>query len=80
MPYAIQLACLAMGLSVDEAFRAATVGAAKSLRRDDIGHLGVGAWGDLAVLDAAHEADVIAHLGGRDVRATVVGGVVHAHS
>ena len=26
MPYAIQLACLAMGLSVDEAFRAATLG------------------------------------------------------
>ncbi len=40
MPYAIQLACLAMGLSVDEAFRAATLGAARSLRRDDVGHLG----------------------------------------
>ncbi len=63
MPYAIQLACLAMGLSVDEAFRAATLGAAHSLRRDDVGHLGVGAWGDLAVLDAEHEADVVAHLG-----------------
>ena len=65
MPCAIQLACLAMGLSVAEAFRAATVGAAHSLRRDDVGHLGVGAHGDLAVLDAEHEADVVAHLGGR---------------
>jgi imidazolonepropionase len=78
MPYAIQLACLAMGLSVDEAFRAATLGAAHSLRRADVGHLGVGAWGDLAVLAAEHEADVVAHLGGRPVTTTVVGGVVAA--
>ena len=79
MPYAIQLACLAMGLSVDEAFRAATLGAAHSLRRDDVGHLGVGAHGDLALLDAEHEADVVAHLGGRPVRATVVGGALVSH-
>ena len=75
MPYVIQLACLAMGLSVQEAFRAATLGAAHSLRRDDVGHLALGAWGDLAVLDAAHEADLVAHLGGRAVRRTVVGGL-----
>lgn len=78
MPYAIQLACLAMGLSVDEAFRAATLGAARSLRRHDVGHLGEGAWGDLAVLDAEHEADVVAHLGAHAVRRTVVGGTVVA--
>jgi imidazolonepropionase len=76
MPYAVQLACLAMGLSVAEAFRAATLGAAHSLRRDDVGHLDDGAHGDLAVLDAAHEADVVAHLGGRPVTTTVVGGGV----
>ena len=75
MPYAIQLACLAMGLSVAEAFRAATVGAAHSLRRDDVGHLGVGAHGDLVVLAAEHEADVVAHLGGHAVTSTVVGGL-----
>lgn len=78
MPYAVQLACLAMGLSVDEAFRAATLGAARSLRRDDVGHLAVGARGDLAVLAAEHEADVVAHLGGRAVSHTVVGGVLAA--
>ena len=77
MPYAMQLACLAMGLSVEEALRAATLGAAHSLRRDDVGHLGVGAHGDLAVLAAEHEADLVAHLGGRAVTATVVGGVPH---
>lgn len=76
MPYTVQLACLAMGLSVDEAFRAATLGAAHSLRRDDVGHLGAGARGDLVVLAAEHEADVVAHLGGPAVRATVIGGAL----
>jgi imidazolonepropionase len=75
MPYVIQLACLQMGLSVAEAFRAATLGAAHALRHADRGHLGVGACGDLVVLDAEHEADLVAHLGGRPVRRTVVGGV-----
>src|SRR4029078_3301632 len=37
MPYAVQLACLAMGRSLAEAIRAATLGAARSLRRDDGG-------------------------------------------
>jgi imidazolonepropionase len=74
MPYAIQLACLAMGLSVDEAFRAATLGSAHSLRRSDVGHLSVGARADLAVLTAEHEADVVAHLGAPAVARTVLGG------
>jgi imidazolonepropionase len=75
MPYVIQLACLAYGMPVAEAFEAATLGSAKALRRDDVGHLGVGARGDLAVLDVEHEADLVAHLGARPVRVTVVGGV-----
>jgi imidazolonepropionase len=76
MPYAIQLGCLAYGLSVEEAFRAATVGAAAALRRTDVGHLAVGAQGDVAVLNADHEADLVAHLGVRPVNNTVVGGTV----
>lgn len=75
MPYVIQLACLAFGMSVDEAFRAATLGSAAALRRDDVGHLGIGARGDVAVLGAEHEADVVAHLGAPAVTATFVGGV-----
>lgn len=78
MPYAIQLACLLLGLSVEEAFRAATLGAARSLRLDDAGHLAVGARGDLAILDAEHEADLVAHLGARPVAATVVAGNVES--
>jgi imidazolonepropionase len=74
MPYAVQLACLAMGLPVGEALRAATLGGAAALRRPDIGHLGVGARGDLAVLAAEHEADLVAHLGTNVVDRTVVDG------
>jgi imidazolonepropionase len=77
MPYAIQLACLGMGLDVDEALRAATLGGAKALRRDDVGWLGPGARGDLVVLNSDSEIDVAAHLGARAVRQTVIAGQVH---
>lgn len=76
MPYVIQFGCLAYGLTVEEAFRAATLGSAAALRRDDVGHLGVGAWGDLAVLEAEHETDVVAHLGAGPVRHTIVCGAM----
>jgi imidazolonepropionase len=74
MPYAVQLACLAMGMPVGEALRAATLGGAAALRRTDIGHLGAGARGDLVVLAAEHEADLVAHLGTNVVDRTVVDG------
>lgn len=74
MPYAVQLGCLGMGLGVDEALAAATLGGAKALRRDDVGHLGVGARGDLVVLTSDHEADVVAHLGAAAARAVVSAG------
>lgn len=74
MPYAVQLACLAMGLSVETALRAATLGGAQALRRSDAGHLGLGARGDLSVLASDHEADLAAHLGMNPVIRTVVGG------
>ncbi len=76
MPYAVQLACLGMGLEVDEALRAATLGGAAALCRGDVGQLGLGARGDLVVLASDHEADLVAHLGAPAVTATVVGGVV----
>jgi imidazolonepropionase len=75
MPYVIQLGCLEFGMSVSEAFAAATLGAAAALRRTDVGQLAPRARGDLAVLAAEHEADLVAHLGARPVSVTVVGGV-----
>ena len=52
MPFVIALAVREMGLSPGQALYAATAGSARSLRRDDIGRLQVGARADLAVLDA----------------------------
>jgi imidazolonepropionase len=52
MPFAIALAVREMGLTPGQAVFAATAGAAKSLRRTDIGHIAVGGRADLTVLDA----------------------------
>jgi imidazolonepropionase len=52
MPFVIALAVRELGLTPTEALHAATAGAARALRRDDIGHLAVGARAHLAVLDA----------------------------
>jgi imidazolonepropionase len=75
MPYAMQLACLAMGLDAETVLRAATLGGATALRRDDVGHLGIGARADLAVVDGEHEVDLLAHLGVNGINRTVVDGV-----
>jgi imidazolonepropionase len=52
MPFCIALAVREMGMTPTEALRAATAGGAASLRRTDIGHLGIGARADLVILDA----------------------------
>jgi imidazolonepropionase len=52
MPFCIALAVREMGLTPAEALRAATLGGAAALRRDDVGHLRPGARAALAVLAA----------------------------
>jgi len=52
MPFMIALAVRELGMTPAEALWAATAGSAQSLRRADIGHLGVGARADFAVLEA----------------------------
>jgi imidazolonepropionase len=52
MPFCIAVAVRDMGMTPAEAVWAATAGGAAALRRDDVGHLRVGARGDLVVLDA----------------------------
>lgn len=74
MVEAVRLACLLLRLSPLEALEAATAGGAAALRRTDVGHLGIGARGDLAVCAEAHEVDLVTHIGSRPVTATVVGG------
>ena len=52
MPFCIAVAVRDMRMTPAEALLAATRGGAAALDRDDVGHLGVGARADLAVLDA----------------------------
>jgi imidazolonepropionase len=52
MPFCVALAVREMRMTPAEALWAATAGGARSLRRDDIGHLDVGARADLSILDA----------------------------
>jgi imidazolonepropionase len=71
MGFVIALAVREMGMTVDEALWAATRGGARALRRDDIGHLGVGARADFVVLDAPRAAHLAYRPGGLVVRQTV---------
>jgi imidazolonepropionase len=52
MAFCIALAVREMHMSPSEALWSATMGGAKALRRNDIGHLSVGARADFAVVDA----------------------------
>ena len=52
MPLCVALAVREMRLTPAEALHAATLGGAAALRREDVGHLRVGARADLVVLDA----------------------------
>lgn len=56
MSFVIALAVRDMRMSPDEALWSATKGGARALRRDDVGHLGLGARGDFVVLDAPRAA------------------------
>jgi imidazolonepropionase len=52
LPFCIAVAVREMGMTPDEAVEAATAGGARALRRDDVGHLAVGARADVVLLDA----------------------------
>ncbi len=52
VPFVVALAVRECGMTPGEAVHAATAGGAAALRRSDVGHLGVGARADLAVLEA----------------------------
>ena len=52
MPFCIALAVRELRMTPAEALLAATRGGAQALNREDVGHLGIGARADFAVLDA----------------------------
>ncbi len=70
MAFVIALAVREMAMSVDEALWSATKGGALALRRDDIGHLGLGARCDFALLDAPRAAHLAYRPGGNIVART----------
>ncbi|WP_028661162.1 imidazolonepropionase [Nocardioides insulae] len=74
MPLAIALGVREMYLSPAEALIAATLGGARALRREDIGHLRVGARADLVVLDAPSYLHLAYRPGVMLVRDTFLGG------
>jgi imidazolonepropionase len=52
IPFCIAVAVREMRMTPSEALWSATAGGARALRRADVGHLALGARGDLAILDA----------------------------
>ncbi|HEY7823798.1 MAG TPA: imidazolonepropionase [Acidimicrobiia bacterium] len=71
----LSLGVVQMGLRVDEAIAAATLGGARSLGFDDRGMVTEGAVADLAVLDAPSAAHLVYRPGADLVRRTFKGGV-----
>lgn len=75
MQMMIALAVSAMGMSLDEALRAATLGGAEALgMREEVGSLEPGKSCDLIVLTGASENDLAYHFGVNLVAQTIVAG------
>jgi imidazolonepropionase len=74
MSFCIALAVREMGMTVEEALLAATLGGAEALRRDDLGRLTPGARADAVVLDAPSYIDLIYRPGVPLIGATFVAG------
>jgi imidazolonepropionase len=77
MQMVVALACQEMHLAPEEALRAATLGAAAAIgRQDEVGSLEVGKRCDLLVLDADTHSELPYHWGVNLVRGVVVDGRV----
>jgi imidazolonepropionase len=74
MSFCIALAVRDMGMTAEEAIRAATVGGAVALRRSDLGHLSPGSRADAAILSAPSYTHFVYRPGVPLVAAVLVGG------
>jgi imidazolonepropionase len=74
MSFCIALAVRDMRMTSEEAIEAATLGGAKALRRDDIGHLSPGARADMAILDAPSYTHLVYRPGVPLIAATIAAG------
>jgi imidazolonepropionase len=76
MSFCLALAVREMGMTAEEALRAATLGGASALRRTDVGHLAPGARADAVILAAPSYAHLVYRPGVPLVAATLVSGRV----
>ena len=74
MAFCIALAVREMGMTAEEALRAATLGGARALRREDVGALRPGAKADALVLQAPSYAHLVYRPGVPLVAATIASG------
>jgi imidazolonepropionase len=71
MGFVLAIAVRDMHMDFDDALWSATRGGARALRREDVGHLGVGARADVVILDAPRAAHLAYRPGSRIVREVV---------
>jgi imidazolonepropionase len=76
MSFCLALAVRDLHMTMDEALRAATVGGARALRRDDVGVLAPGYRADLVVLDAPSYTHLVYRPGVPLIRTVIEGGVI----
>ena len=74
MSFCLALAVRDMGMTIEEALTAATLGGARALRRTDVGHLAPGARADVVVLDAPSYSHLVYRPGVPLIAATLVAG------
>jgi imidazolonepropionase len=74
MSFCIALAVREMGMTIEEALLAATLGGARALRRDDVGHLAPGARADMVVINTQSYIDLVYRAGVPLIRAVLMGG------
>ncbi len=78
MGFCIALAVRDLGMTSDEALRAATLGGATALGREDVGRLNPGSSADALILNAESHADFVYRPGVPLVATAIVGGVPSA--
>ena len=74
MAFCLALAVRELGMTIEEALLAATLGGARALRRDDLGHLRPGARADAVLLEAPSYAHLVYRPGVPLAREVVTGG------
>lgn len=71
LPLMATLAVTQMGLTAEQALRSVTLGGARALRREDVGHFGKGAKGDFLVLNHPDSRALVSSFGEPVIRAYV---------